>query len=75
MEPNAKNLRVIPFQPTEKLKMELRFENSTDDLINVMSELLLVEKMTGRTGLPQRVCMAFNYILQDAMRIAEARHG
>lgn len=73
MESNAENLKVISFQPTEKKKKELRFDKSVDNLMDAMSELFLVEKMTGRTGLPHRVCLAFSNALLDAMRLAEVR--
>ncbi len=36
-----------------------------------MRELVLVEKLTGRTGLPQRVCLAFSDSLMCTMRFDE----
>lgn len=68
----AGNLTVIPFPAREKTKKELAFERSMSSLTEAMGELFLVEKMTGRYGLPQRVYLAFSEALQSAMRLAEA---
>lgn len=69
----AKMPMVIQFQPREKTKREVSLDKSVDDLVNVMRELILVEKQTGRTGLSQRVFLAFSYTLSDAMHLAGVR--
>lgn len=69
------NLAVIPFQRKEKTKKEVNFDRSMDYLVETMGELFLVEKMTGRTGLPQRVYLAFSEALQCAMKLAEVQRG
>lgn len=66
----ARELKVLPFHPREKSKQELSLDRSVDELVDVMRELSLVEKQTGRTGLPQRVFLAFSYVLSDAMHLA-----
>lgn len=40
-------------------------------LMEAMAELVEVEQLTGRTGLPQRVSIAFSSIIADAIRWAE----
>ena len=48
---------------------------SMDDLVDTMRELVLVEQLTGRAGLPQRVCLAFSDALMCAMRVARCEKG
>lgn len=43
--------------------------------MDTMRELVLVEKLTGRAGLPQRVCLAFSDALMCAMRLAGCEGG
>lgn len=66
----ATGLNVINLQVGERTKQEIAFDRSMDDLVDTMRELVLVEKMTGRAGLPQRVCWAFSDALMCAMRFA-----
>lgn len=66
----AKELKVLQFQPREKTRREASLDKSVDELVDVMRELFLVEKQTGRTGLPQRVFLAFTYTLSCAMHLA-----
>lgn len=66
----ATGLNVINLQVGERTKQEIAFDRSMDDLVDTMRELMLVEKMTGRAGLPQRVCLAFSDALMCAMRFA-----
>lgn len=56
-------------------KREAAFDRDMHDLMEVMDELFLVEKMTGRTGFPQRVCWLFSNALMSAMRLSEERAG
>lgn len=67
------NLTVIQTHPRERTKREVSLSRSVEDLVNVMQELILVEKQTGRTGLPQRVFLAFSDTLGAAMHIADER--
>lgn len=67
----AKNsLRVIQFQPSGKTTREIALNKSVVELTDAMRELAQVEKMTGRAGLPQRVCLAFVGVLVEAMHLA-----
>lgn len=66
----ATALNVIPFQVGEQMKRETALGRSIEDLVDVMRELILVEKLTGRSGLPQRVYIAFSNALMSAMRLA-----
>lgn len=52
-------------------KREIALEQSMDSLTETMRELFLVEKETGRKGLPQRVFLSFSDALQCAMKLAE----
>lgn len=63
-------VRVIPLQPNEKTRREIAFDRSMDSLMEAMRELRLAEKVTGRSGLPERVCFAFGDALMCAMRLA-----
>ena len=63
-------LNVIQFQASERTKREIALDRSMGDLVDTMRELMLVEKLTGRAGLPQRVCLAFSDALMCAMRFA-----
>lgn len=56
----APGLNVIQFQASERTKREIALDRSMGDLVDTMRELVLVEKLTGRAGLPQRVCLAFS---------------
>lgn len=75
MKRDTGNLVVILPSAKEKTKREIAFERSMDSLTETMGELFLVEKMTGRKGLPQRVYLAFSEALQSAMKLAEAQRG
>lgn len=75
MKSTTGNLAVMSFPKMEKTKKEVNFDRSMDYLVETMSELFLVEKMTGRTGLPQRVYLAFSEVLQCAMKLAEEQRG
>ena len=75
MKQNTGSLTVISFPQAEKTKKEVNFDRSMDSLVEIMGELFLVEKMTGRTGLPQRVYLAFSDALQCAMKLAEVQRG
>lgn len=66
---------VIPFQMGEQGKNGRALDRSIDDLVDAMRELVLVEKLTGRAGLPQRVCLAFSDALMCAMRVARCEKG
>ena len=55
----ATGLNVINLQVGERTKQEIAFDRSMDDLVDTMRELVLVEQLTGRAGLPQRVYLAF----------------
>lgn len=66
------NCAIIPIPVKEKSEKEIAFAQSMDYLAETMGELFLVEKMTGRTGLPQRVYLAFSEAIQSAMRVANA---
>lgn len=61
---------VIQLPMGEYTKRECALDRSMGDLVDTMRELVLVEKMTGRAGLPQRVCWAFSDALMCAMRFA-----
>lgn len=61
---------VIPLQIVEQTKTERTLNRSIDDLVDAMRELVLVEKLTGRAGLPQRVYLAFSGVLMYAIRFA-----
>lgn len=61
---------VIPLQIGEQTKTERALNRSIDDLVDAMRELVLVEKLTGRAGLPQRVYLAFSGVLMYAIRFA-----
>lgn len=71
----AVGLNVIQFQVGERTKQEMAFDRSMDDLVDTMRELMLVEQLTGRAGLPQRVCLAFSDALMCAMRVARCEKG
>ena len=64
-------MNIVPIPVKENAKQEQNFTQSIDDLKEVMRELVLVEKMTGRAGLPQRVYLAFSGVLMCAARLAE----
>lgn len=68
-------LNVINLQVGERTKQEIAFDRSMDDLVDTMRELVLVEQLTGRAGLPQRVCLAFSDALMCAMRVARCEKG
>ena len=59
---------VIQLPMGERTKRERALNRSVDDLVDTMRELVLVEKLTGRSGLPQRVCLTFSDALMCAMR-------
>lgn len=61
---------VIPFQMGEQGKNGRALDRSIDDLVDAMRELVLVEKLTGRAGLPQRVYLAFSGVLMYAIKFA-----
>ncbi|NCE66330.1 hypothetical protein D1159_17575 [Pseudoflavonifractor sp. 524-17] len=63
-------LNVIQPQVSERTKWEIALGQSMGDLADTMRELVLVEKLTGRAGLPQRVCLAFSDALMCAMRFS-----
>lgn len=75
MKSDTGNLTVFPVPVKEKTKKEIAFEQSMGYLAETMGELFLVEKMTGRAGLPQRVYLAFSETIQSAIRLAEAQCG
>lgn len=62
-------LHVIQFQSKRRSRREIAFDKSMDDLLEAMRELRLIEKMTGRSGLPERVCLAFSDTIMCAMRL------
>lgn len=66
----ARELSVITFQPKEKTKWEATAAKRVDDLMEVVNELLLVEKMTNRNGLALQACIALSNVLLSAMRLA-----
>ncbi len=66
----APGRNVIQLPIGEYAKRERALDRSMGDLVDTMRELVLVEKMTGRAGLPQRVCWAFSDALMCAMRFA-----
>lgn len=61
---------VIQLQMSERTKQEVALDRSVGDLVDTMRELVLVEKLTGRAGLPQRVYLAFSGVLMYAIRFA-----
>ncbi len=71
----ATGLNVINLQVGERTKQEIAFDRSMDDLVDTMRELVLVEQLTGRAGLPQRVYLAFSDALMCAMRVARCEKG
>lgn len=72
-KPAKPDLKVLSFPASERPKRVVAFERSMDSLTETMSELFLVEKMTGRKGLPQRVYLAFSDALHCAMKLAEVQ--
>lgn len=66
-EADKRNLVLL--QLPERTKREAALSRSMDDLIEAVYELRLVEKMTGRSGLPERVCLAFSGALMSAVRL------
>ena len=66
----APGRNVIPLPMGEHANRERALDRSMGDLVDTMRELVLVEKLTGRAGLPQRVCLAFSDALMCAMRFA-----
>ena len=66
---------VIPFKQKEKTKREEAFYREICGLEEAMDELVLVEKMTGRAGFSERVCLAFSGVLMASMRISKERAG
>lgn len=66
----ADSPNVIQLQMSERMKQEVALDRSIDDLVDAMRELVLVEKLTGRAGLPQRVYLAFSGVLMYAIRFA-----
>lgn len=71
----APGQNVIQLPMGELAKRERALDRSMDDLVDTMRELVLVEKLTGRAGLPQRVCLAFSDALMCAMRLAGCEGG
>lgn len=75
MELTVKRPSVVLLPQNEQTKREAAFDRGMRDLMEAMDELFLVEKMTGRTGLPQRVCLAFSDALMSAMRLSDEKTG
>lgn len=75
MESAEKRSGLVLFPQKEQTKREAAFERGMQELTEAMDELFLVEKMTGRTGLPQRVCLAFSDVLMTAMRLSAEKTG
>lgn len=65
--------KLVSFPTCEKTKFENRLDRSVSALVEALCELAEVERMTGRTGLSQRVCLAVNDVTLDAMRLAQAK--
>ncbi len=73
MKVSERRPKVVLLPQKEQTKREAALDRDTHYLAEVMAELFLVEKMTGRTGLPKRVCLAFNDVLISAVSLAEER--
>ena len=73
METTAREFRVFSFKPSEKSKREVALDKSVDALVDAMRELALVERMTCRSGLSQRVCLAFVDVLVDSMHLVNGK--
>jgi len=69
-----RNFEVISFPEREKTKLEINLERSVSSLVDTMRELVELERITGRTGLPQDVYLAFCHTLMDALRLAKANN-
>ncbi len=72
MKATAREIKVISFPASEKTEKEIDLDREVDYLVSVMRELILVEKLTGRKGLPSRVLVSVHGILSAALRLAEA---
>lgn len=59
----------------ERTVKEAYLSTSMDYLTEVMGELVLVARLTGRTGMPQRVYQAFNEVFSSAISLAEEKYG
>lgn len=73
METTSRAFKVLSFQPSEKSKREVALDKSMNALVDAMRELALVEKMTCRTGLSQRVCLAFVDVLVESMHLVNGK--
>ena len=63
-------LKLVSFPTREGTKFESNLDRSVSALVEALCELAEVEKMTGRAGLSQRVCLAVGDVTLDAMRLA-----
>lgn len=66
-------LKLVSFPTREGTKFESNLDRSVSALVEALCELAEVEKMTGRAGLSQRVCLAVGDVTLDAMRLARSR--